>query len=609
MVASAREPRRRIRFINPNSALTTITMPDVVTRMTMGRKAIFAPTGLTICAAVMPRHWDVEVVDECTMSAPHGARADVDIVGITAMTTQARRAYEIADAYRALGVTVVMGGIHPSAMPEDALRHCDAVCKGDAESTLPQLIADWEAGKGKTSKNPNVETSKSRNVETGKSLEEAVEGRVPRAENELARGNGGIDRAGGEAGAAAYARCASGIRRIYDWAQYAETEIATPRKDLLDPRQYLIANPIQTTRGCPHTCSFCTTPGVFGRKFRQRKISDIVEEIREAKERFNSWAFIFADDDFGGNHKWALEMCAALEPLKIAWASQCDILISRNDKLLEAMKRSGCVGLILGLESRKQDTLSESGKRFVKSDSYEWRIRKIQSYGISLWGAFIFGFDHDDWRDLMYTTRWAQRMNLCMSCYPILTPYPGTEFYRQFERDGRITTREWDKYNGATVVYEPKRMSPQQLRHAQMAAFAEFYSWRSALRRLGVFPLKKRAWAANLGIVQGIRYYYARRGRQIPRFSDFRDPAGPAWNYQRRSKREQSARAVMGPEDSALAASAARRALDEADDAMAATCCTPSPSLAQLAVSHADPFNQAARALGVMDRARRSERQ
>ncbi len=460
--------RRRIRLINPNSALSTITMPELIRHMTFSRKAIWAPTSLTICAAVVPRDWDVEIVDECAMDRPHRPTADVDIVGITAMTTQANRAYAIADEYRRLGVTVFLGGIHPSALPEDALPHADAVAKGDAESTLPHMIADWQAGR---------------------------------------------------------------LQRVYDWSQYPTAPIATPRKDVLRPGDYLVFNPIQTTRGCPHTCTFCTTPGVFGRKFRQREIRDIVEEIREAKERFRSWCFIFADDNFGGNHEWAMELCAALEPLKVSWASQCDILISRSERLLTAMKRSGCVGLILGLESPKQDTLSEAGKRYVRSDSYEWRIRRIQAAGISLWGAFIFGFDHDDWRDCMAVCRFAQRMNLAMSCFPILTPYPGTGVWQQYRREGRITCEDWDRYNGASVVYEPKRMTPAELRHAQMAAFAEFFTLRSSVRRLGVWPIKSRAWVANIACWRGIVHYYARRGRQVPRFADFLDRGSRAWRH------------------------------------------------------------------------------
>lgn len=477
MISAQPATRPKIRLINPNSPLSNITMPEVIQHMTFSRKALFAPTGLMICAASMPAHWDVELVDECTRESPHVAAADVDLVGISAMTTQAKRAYAIADAYRSIGVPVVMGGIHPSALPDEALQHCDAVCRGDAESTLPHVIADFERAR--------------------------AEQRDPR----------------------------HALRRVYDWAAFDTAPIATPRKDIIDPADYLVANPIQTTRGCPHNCNFCTTPAVFGHKYRQRSITSIVEEMRAVCEIKKPWCFIFADDNFGGNQKWALELCEALRPLKISWATQCDILISRNDRLLRAMRESGCQGLILGLESPRQGTLTEAGKKFVQSDTYGDRIRKIQSFGISLWGAFIFGFDNDTWRDCMEASRFAQRMDLAMSCFPILTPYPGTAFFDQFKREGRIRTYDWEQYNGASIVFEPRRMSPTELRHAQMAAFAEFYSPRSALRRLHILPFKSRAWAANLAIWKGIRYYYARKGRHVPSFADFRNPHAPAWRY------------------------------------------------------------------------------
>lgn len=492
MIAATPQQRPRIRLINPNSPLSSITMPDVITRMTSplgswtpefvneltaARKALFAPTGLMICAAVMPRTWDVELIDECTRDRPHTPRADVDLVALSAMTTQAKRAYALADAYRALGVAVILGGIHPSALPEEALEHCDAVCRGDAESTLPHLIADFERAR--------------------------EQGDDPR----------------------------TGLKRIYDWAEYATAPIATPRKDVIDPRDYLIANPIQTTRGCPHNCNFCTTPAVFGRKFRQRSIPDIIDEMKAACEVRKPWCFIFADDNFAGNAAWALELCEAMKPLKIAWASQCDILISESEKLMRAMRASGCQGLILGLESPRQDTLHEAGKKFVQSDTYAWRIRKIQSFDISLWGAFIFGFDNDTWQDCMAACRFAQRMDLAMSCFPILTPYPGTAFFEQFRREGRIRTYDWERYNGASIVFEPKRMTSKELRHAQMAAFAEFYSPRSAAQRLKAWPVKGRAWLANLACWQGIQYYYRKVGRRVPQFRDFLDRDARAWNY------------------------------------------------------------------------------
>ena len=433
-------------------------MPDIIRRMTFTRKALFMPLNLAICAAVVPDTWDVEIIDENVSHELHVPSPDgVDAVGIGAMTTQVRRAYALTDAYEALGVPVILGGIHPSAVPHEALEHCSIVCKGDAESTLPRALTDLEAS------NP---------------------------------------------------------KRVYDWTQCASAPIATPRKDLLDPADYLVFNPIQTTRGCPHDCTFCTTPAVFGRKYRQRRIADIIEEIRAAKEQFRTRVFIFADENVAGNHKWAMELFAALRPLKIKWASQCDILISRNEKLLAAMRDSGCLGLILGLESPRAQTLSEAGKRYVRADEYVTRIDKIQSYGISIWGSFIFGFDSDTWCDCMRAVRFAQRARLCMSCYPILTPYPGTVIFDQFRREGRLLTTDWDKYNGSTVVFRPKRMSVEQLRHAQMAAFCEFYSPPSAFRRLRVWPLKKNSWLANLAIYRGLRHYYSKRARTVPRFAD-----------------------------------------------------------------------------------------
>jgi len=455
-------PRRRLRLINPTSPLSTLTLPEIIQKMTFSRRALFMPLNLAICAAVVPDGWDVEIVDENTLDAPHTPDATgVDAVGIGAMTTQAGRAYELADAYRALGVAVILGGIHPSALPEEALQHGTIVCRGDAEGTLPRALNDLAAG---------------------------------RAE------------------------------RIYDWKDNPDTPIATPRKDLLDPKEYLVFNPIQTTRGCPHGCTFCTTPAIFGRRFRRRDIGAIVDEIRQAKEQFHSRVFIFSDDDVAGSHKWARELFGELRPLNIKWASQCDILIADDDRLLAAMRDSGCLGVILGLESPRAGTLREAGKRFVDADEYLQRIRKIQSYNISIWGSFIFGFDSDDWRDCMKTVRFARKAKLSLACFPILTPYPGTQIFEQYRAEGRLVTEDWDRYNGASVVFQPKRMTEDQLRHAQVAGFYEFFMPDSALSRLGVWPFKRNSWLAAMAIHRGLSYYYGKRGRPMPRFRDYLAP-------------------------------------------------------------------------------------
>ncbi|MCY2925851.1 MAG: radical SAM protein [Planctomycetota bacterium] len=462
MIASIPQSgRRRLRLINPRSGLSTISMPAVIAKMTFSRRGLFMPLNLAICAAVVPDGWDVEIVDENVTPGPHVADASgVAAVGIGAMTTQAPRAYQIADAYRALGVPVILGGIHPSALPAEAAAHATIVCRGDAESTLPRALADLAAG-------------------------------TPRP--------------------------------LYDWQDGEPAPIATPRKDLLNPKDYLVFNPIQTTRGCPHGCSFCTTPAIFGRRFRQRDVGEIIAEIRQVKEQFNSRVFIFSDDDVAGDQRWALELFDALRPLGIRWASQCDILIARNEKLLRAMRASGCQGVILGLESPRASTLREAGKRYANPERYLADIATIRSHDISIWGSFILGFDGDDWRDCMNTVRFSQKAGLSMACYPILTPYPGTGLFERYEAEGRLLTRDWTKYNGASVVFRPDGLTGQELRHAQMAAFHEFYEVGSALRRLRIWPIKKFAWLANLAIHRGLTYYYGQRGRRLPRFADFQD--------------------------------------------------------------------------------------
>ena len=475
MMEQAIGRRRRLRLINPRSPLSTIAMPAIVRWMTFSRKALFMPLNLAICAAVVPEGWDVEIIDENVADKPHEADPrGVDAVGIGAMTSQANRAYEIADAYRRLGVKVILGGIHPSALPEEAMEHCDVVCRGDAEATLPYALNDLAAGR---------------------------------------------------------------LRRFYDWTEHPDSPIATPRKDLLDPKDYLVFNPIQTTRGCPHACTFCTTPAIFGRRYRQRKIEDIVEEIRVAKERFNSRVFIFSDDNVAGNPKWTLQLLEELRPLKIHWASQCDILIARNEKLLAAMRDSGCIGLILGLESPRAGTLAGAGKTFVSAADYRKHIKKIQSYGISLWGSFIFGLDGDNWQDCMSSVRFAHEAGLVMSCYIILTPYPGTAVYEQYKAQGRLLSTDWTKYNGSTVCFKPDRMTPQELTHAQMAAFSEFYTLPSAIKRLGLWPLKKNSWLANLAIRHGLRRYYRGKGRPLPRFADLEASEAEQERYELLSRR------------------------------------------------------------------------
>jgi hypothetical protein len=224
---------------------------------------------------------------------------------------------------------------------------------------------------------------------------------------------------------------------------------------------------------------------------------------------------------FCGNQAWALELCEAMKPLKVSWASQCDILISKSDKLLRAMRGQRLPGADPRPRESAAADAAEAGKKFVQSDTYAARIRKIQSFSISLWGAFIFGFDNDTWRD-------------CMAAVPVraadgpgdeLLPDPdavsGDEFFRPVEREGRIKTYRLGAVQRCERRLRAAADAEAELRHAQMAAFAEFFSLRSAAARLKLWPVKSRAWVANVACWKGIQYYYARKRRRVPAFRDF----------------------------------------------------------------------------------------
>jgi radical SAM superfamily enzyme YgiQ (UPF0313 family) len=443
----------RLRLINPRNPLNHLVDNDVARRLTFGRKALFMPLGLAVTAGCVPRSWQVEIVDECTRSVP--AVKDVDLVGITAMTCQAPRAYEIADAYRALGVPVIMGGIHPSGLPEEALGHATAVAVGEAEATLPRMIADFEAGR---------------------------------------------------------------LQGLY--RPERSVEIGAPRRDLLRKEDYLVWNAVQVSRGCPHKCRFCTTHAIFEGRYAVRPIEAICQDIRDLGAK----RVIFSDDNVVGNLRWAREFFGELAKLKVGWCGQATITVARDPELLALMKASGCLGLIVGLESPNPESLREGNKTYCDPAEYLSLLENLRRAKIGTWGSFLMGFDCDTVESLHESVRFARRARLGITCYPILTPYPGTPLFADYESQGRILTRDWSKYNGATVVFQPKRMTPRELANCQGAAFREFYSWRSLWQRLDLLPPQKWTWLINLVINQGFRYYYRRTGKHMP---DFRE-AG-AW--------------------------------------------------------------------------------
>jgi len=390
------------------------------------RKTLVPPLSLLTVAGLTPNDIEVSLTDENVEIMDYDE--EVDLVGISAFTLLAPRAYEIADAFRERGVTVVMGGIHASALPHEAIQHVDAVLIGEAEGIWPRLLSDHRAGT---------------------------------------------------------------LRQFYRNDELPNLQnLPLPRRDLIKRHAYVLPDTLQTTRGCPFRCKFCSVTHFFGHTYRFRPVADIVAEV----ETLHGRHIFFVDDNIGANHARAKELFKALTPLGIKWASQCSITAADDDELLEWAARSGCVTLIIGFESVSSASLQEVGKSINKVEHYKAAIRKLHDHGIAVYGTFVHGFDHDDDSVFEKTLEFTEDAGLDFGSFMILTPYPSTPLYQELRNVNRITSENWGEYYVSNVVFEPKLMSAEALRAGNMQALRELYALGSIFKRLrgfsGQLPLR-----------------------------------------------------------------------------------------------------------------------
>ncbi|QGP92907.1 Radical SAM superfamily protein [Neomoorella glycerini] len=408
-------------------------------------KSIFPPLNLITLAALTPPQHEVTILDESLTDLDCDAK--YDLVGISAMTALAPRAYEIADAFRKKGTRVVLGGMHPSALPEEAGGHADAVVIGEAEGSWQRLLADLEDGK---------------------------------------------------------------LQPFYRQHERPSLEqMVNPRRDLLLRGRYLVPDTVQTTRGCPFACSFCTVSQFFGKSFRFRPVEEVIREVAGLEGE----VIAFIDDNIVGHPGYARRLFSELArlPKKIKWFSQGSLNIARDEELLQLAAASGCIGLFIGFESLYPGNLKAVGKAVNRVEEYREAIKKIHDHGIAIEGAFVFGLDEDDESVFERTVKFAQDNRLEAAQFGILTPFPGTPLREALEREGRITSNDWSEYTISRVVFEPKNMSAKTLQEGFNWAWQEFYSLGSISRRLGL--AKKHAailWALNLNIRKRFNHFLER---------------------------------------------------------------------------------------------------
>jgi radical SAM superfamily enzyme YgiQ (UPF0313 family) len=253
-----------------------------------------------------------------------------------------------------------------------------------------------------------------------------------------------------------------------------------PDRRVLNRRRYLTDNVFEATRGCVHNCSFCVVPAAWGRKPYQKPVEEVIEDIRRQRAR----KAIFIDLNLIADKDYARRLFEAILPLKIQWYGLSTTLLCDDLPLLDLAARSGCRGLLMGLESIDQSNLRHNHKSFNDPSRYREVVEKLHQRRIALQGCFVFGLDEDTPDVFLRTARFAVEAKIDLPRFAIVTPFPGTALYKELDARGRILTTNWELYDGQHVVFRPAQMSVKQLQEGTERAWKYAYSWGNVSRRL-----------------------------------------------------------------------------------------------------------------------------
>jgi radical SAM superfamily enzyme YgiQ (UPF0313 family) len=273
-----------------------------------------------------------------------------------------------------------------------------------------------------------------------------------------------------------------------------------PLRALLPARRFLTTNVFEATRGCVHSCDFCVVPAAWGRKPLQKPIADVTADIRQHRAR----KLIFVDLNLIADRGYALRLFRALVPLRVQWYGLATVLLADDPELLDLAAKSGCRGLLMGLESISHANLRASGKGFNSPDRFIQVVERLHEHGIALQGCFVFGLDEDHSDVFLKTAEFAVAAKIDLPRFAIVTPFPGTALYKRLAAEGRILTRNWELYDGQHVVFQPKGLTVRELEEGTEIAWKHAYSYRAILSRLSHSPAP---WTVRLATNLGYRFY------------------------------------------------------------------------------------------------------
>ena len=397
---------------------------------------------LPYVAAVTPPKVEVKILDETSEKIDFDEK--VDLVGITAQTPVAPRAYQIAGEFKKRGVPVVMGGVHASMLPEEALSHVDAVVIGEAEEVWPILIEDFRNGKLKRTY----------------------------------QGNGFVD----------------------------PSRFPLPRRELLDGGSYLPLKLIETTRGCPHHCDFCGVSKFFGFRYRKRPMAEIDRELRslfrkgpvmhQASKKALSFfskdlpyflkrrLLYIIDSNVACDRQFARDLASLLKEYDLLWYGHAPVSAAFDEELMKTFSQSGCIALNVGFESFSLRNLQTMGKGFNQPFRYAEAVRRIHDQGIGIMGTFIVGLDDDDPGVFQRIIDFCIGEKLDWALAFIMAPYPGTESFSRLQKEARLLCRDWEKYDSLRAVYQPLGMSVEELEKGMRRIWKEVFSVSSVYKRI-----------------------------------------------------------------------------------------------------------------------------
>jgi len=414
----------RLYLINPSNPLVSILK---VRENRWNRYRVWKPLSLMVLAGLTPPEWDITIVDENLGAPDYPAMPRPDLVGITAFTSQANRAYEVATHFRRLGVPVVMGGIHATMRRDEVMERVDSVVTGEAEGVWPHILEDARH---------------------------------------------------------------SCLKRRYDGGLADMNDVPLARHDLLVTGYAFGA--IQTTRGCPLNCSFCSVTAFNGARYRQRAIPDVVREFQAIREK----RVLVVDDNLIGTRPEHIARAKDLframarANLRKEWIAQATINFADDEELLALAAKAGCTGVFIGFESPITEGLLELGKKFnlLKGRDFRASVQRIQRHNILVVGSFIIGLDIDEPGIGTRIAEAASRYGVDHLTVLFLTPLPGTRLWDQMTSQGRIALdafpEDWKYYTLTFPVARYKHLSLDGIIQEMISCNRHFYSMPRLLRRV-----------------------------------------------------------------------------------------------------------------------------